>query len=295
MLRGGCFCRAVRYEIDAEPDQPDDLPLHDVPARRRRPVGGVVQRAAGRRSGSWPASRSASSRRSTPHAPSAPTAARPDLSIDAHLRRPRHHDLLARRARAGGAQGPHLRAVEAFLGDVPTACPPIRRHGRPANDGRADPAGERRRCRRHRGAACGELALGLSRHPQGQHAWPRARRRAADALAQQARRDDADDTVLIAGDVGFIAVWAEGDPGFGAYIDNLHVHPERRSGGLGRRLLGEAMRRVAESRRDRRLSLGVRRQPAGHRFLSPAGRRDRRTWLRRDRWKAGRAQSHRLA
>ena len=51
--------------------------------------------------------------------------------------------------------------------------------------------------------------------------------------------------MLIAGDVGFIAVWAEGDPGFGAYIDNLHVHPERRSGGLGRRLLGEAMRRVA--------------------------------------------------
>jgi ribosomal protein S18 acetylase RimI-like enzyme len=53
------------------------------------------------------------------------------------------------------------------------------------------------------------------------------------------------DTVLIAGDMGFIAVWAEGDPGFGAYIDNLHVHPERRSAGLGRRLLGEAMRRVA--------------------------------------------------
>lgn len=55
----------------------------------------------------------------------------------------------------------------------------------------------------------------------------------------------ADDTVLIAGDMGFIAVWAKGDPDFGAYIDNLHVHPERRSGGLGRRLLGEAMRRVA--------------------------------------------------
>jgi ribosomal protein S18 acetylase RimI-like enzyme len=54
----------------------------------------------------------------------------------------------------------------------------------------------------------------------------------------------ADDTVLIAGEVGFIAVWAKGDSGFGAYIDNLHVHPERRSGGLGRRLLGEAMRRV---------------------------------------------------
>ena len=49
------------------------------------------------------------------------------------------------------------------------------------------------------------------------------------------------DTVLIAGDVGFIAVWAEGDPGFGAYIDNLHIRPERRSAGLGRRLLGDAM------------------------------------------------------
>src|SRR5262249_43558610 len=52
-----------------------------------------------------------------------------------------------------------------------------------------------------------------------------------------------DDTVLIAGDLAFIAVWAEGDAGLGAYIDNLHVHPARRSGGLGRRLLGEAMRR----------------------------------------------------
>jgi len=55
-----------------------------------------------------------------------------------------------------------------------------------------------------------------------------------------------DDAVLIADGQGFIAVWAKGDAGFGAYIDNLHVHPERRSGGLGRRLLGEAMRRVAE-------------------------------------------------
>jgi ribosomal protein S18 acetylase RimI-like enzyme len=42
-----------------------------------------------------------------------------------------------------------------------------------------------------------------------------------------------------------LAGWAKGDPGFGAYIDNLHVHPGRRSAGVGRRLLGEAMRRVA--------------------------------------------------
>jgi ribosomal protein S18 acetylase RimI-like enzyme len=55
-----------------------------------------------------------------------------------------------------------------------------------------------------------------------------------------------DDTVLIADGRGFIAVWAEGDEGLGAYIDNLHVHPDRRSAGLGRRLLGEAMRRVAD-------------------------------------------------
>jgi ribosomal protein S18 acetylase RimI-like enzyme len=53
------------------------------------------------------------------------------------------------------------------------------------------------------------------------------------------------DTVLIADGRGFIAAWAAGDPGFGAYIDNLHVHPERRSAGLGRHLLGAAMRQVA--------------------------------------------------
>ena len=54
------------------------------------------------------------------------------------------------------------------------------------------------------------------------------------------------DAVLIVEGQGFIAAWAKGDPGFGAYIDNLHVHPERRSAGLGRRLLGAAMRRVAD-------------------------------------------------
>ena len=65
-----------------------------------------------------------------------------------------------------------------------------------------------------------------------------------------------DDTVLVADGVGFIAVWAKGDPGFGAYVDNLHVHPERRSAGLGRRLLGAAMQRVA-ARGERRAYLWV--------------------------------------
>jgi ribosomal protein S18 acetylase RimI-like enzyme len=60
----------------------------------------------------------------------------------------------------------------------------------------------------------------------------------------------ADDTVLVAGDNGFIAVWAKGDPGFGAYIDNLHVHPERRGGGLGRRLLGEKALLIAALARE---------------------------------------------
>lgn len=54
----------------------------------------------------------------------------------------------------------------------------------------------------------------------------------------------ADDIVLIVDGLAFIAVWAKGDPGFGAYIDNLHVHPDRRGGGIGRRLLAEAARRV---------------------------------------------------
>ena len=66
----------------------------------------------------------------------------------------------------------------------------------------------------------------------------------------------ADDAVLIADGQGFIAVWATGDTGFGAYVDNLHVRPDRRSGGLGRRLLGAAMQRVA-ARGERRAYLWV--------------------------------------
>jgi ribosomal protein S18 acetylase RimI-like enzyme len=65
-----------------------------------------------------------------------------------------------------------------------------------------------------------------------------------------------DDTVLITARQGFIAVWASGDAGFGDYIDNLHVRPERRSAGLGRRLLGAAMQRVA-ARGERRAYLWV--------------------------------------
>ena len=89
-----------------------------------------------------------------------------------------------------------------------------------------------------------------------EHARPVARWRASGALAGKLGAMAPNDTVLIAGDVGFIAVWAKGDPGFGAYIDNLHVRPDRRSGGLGRRLLGAAMQRVA-ARGERRAYLWV--------------------------------------
>ena len=65
-----------------------------------------------------------------------------------------------------------------------------------------------------------------------------------------------DDMVLLVEGLAFIAVWASGDPGYGAYIDNLHVHPERRGGGIGRRLLAEAARRLI-ARGERRAYLWV--------------------------------------
>jgi len=48
--------------------------------------------------------------------------------------------------------------------------------------------------------------------------------------------------------IGFIAVWRDGGAGQPALIDNLHVDPARRGGGLGRRILGVAMRRLAAGR-----------------------------------------------
>jgi ribosomal protein S18 acetylase RimI-like enzyme len=64
------------------------------------------------------------------------------------------------------------------------------------------------------------------------------------------------DIVLMVDGLAFIAVWQEGDPGFGAYLDNLHVHPDCRGGGLGRRLMGAAAESLA-ARDERRLYLWV--------------------------------------
>lgn len=67
--------------------------------------------------------------------------------------------------------------------------------------------------------------------------------------AMAARRPE--DVVLIAeGDarpLGFIAVWRAGDPGFDAYIDNLHIRPDLRGNGLGRRLLAAAVARLHDA------------------------------------------------
>lgn len=44
--------------------------------------------------------------------------------------------------------------------------------------------------------------------------------------------------------IGFAAVWLRGEE---AYLDSLHVAPAGRGGGVGRWLLGQAMRRAAEA------------------------------------------------
>ena len=107
---------------------------------------------------------------------------------------------------------------------VADGLPPIRQRGPPGSERRADSAGDRRRCRRHRRAACRELAVGLSRHPERQHARPRARRRTAHTgagvAAGDARRHGADRGDVASSRCGPRAIR------FGAYIDNLHGPPD---------------------------------------------------------------------
>jgi ribosomal protein S18 acetylase RimI-like enzyme len=59
-----------------------------------------------------------------------------------------------------------------------------------------------------------------------------------------------DDLVLVAdraGLLGFVTVWCKPDP----YIDNLHVEPGRRSGGVGELLMRTAARRLLQCGYDR--------------------------------------------
>lgn len=43
---------------------------------------------------------------------------------------------------------------------------------------------------------------------------------------------------------GFISVYWRKEPGYDAYLDNLHVRPGQRGGGLGRQLLAGALQRL---------------------------------------------------
>ncbi len=56
------------------------------------------------------------------------------------------------------------------------------------------------------------------------------------------------DLVLLAEDAeglrGFISVYWRKEPGFDAYLDNLHVRPGHRGSGLGRQLLAAALQRL---------------------------------------------------
>ncbi len=47
--------------------------------------------------------------------------------------------------------------------------------------------------------------------------------------------------------VGFVCVLLDAEPGWGAYLDNLHVRPGLTGRGLGRRLLDQAARWVAQT------------------------------------------------
>jgi ribosomal protein S18 acetylase RimI-like enzyme len=62
---------------------------------------------------------------------------------------------------------------------------------------------------------------------------------------------DADQLVVVAGDgsriVGFVCVFARGDAGWGAYIDNLHVVHDWKGRGLGRALMRRAAEWVCET------------------------------------------------
>ncbi len=63
-------------------------------------------------------------------------------------------------------------------------------------------------------------------------------------------RDHSDGLILVAEQqdaiIGFIAVWPDADDPNTGYIDNLHVDPDRRGGGIGQRLLAEAARRLPQ-------------------------------------------------
>ena len=57
--------------------------------------------------------------------------------------------------------------------------------------------------------------------------------------------------------VGFICIYLEGEPGWGPLLDNLHVRPELKGGGIGKRLIEAGRAWVAASGRHDRWHLWV--------------------------------------
>jgi hypothetical protein len=88
----------------------------------------------------------------------------------------------------------------------------------------------------------------LPAHQLGRGLDNERRRHWRAALARASARD----VVLVADTgrqlIGFVAIWTAA-PLRPAYVDNLHVHPGQRGTGVGRRLLGEAARRLVACRR----------------------------------------------
>jgi GNAT superfamily N-acetyltransferase len=72
--------------------------------------------------------------------------------------------------------------------------------------------------------------------------------------------------------IGFVCVFAGDDPQFGAKVDNLHVRPGHRGGGLGQQLLRHAARWVSENNEATGLYLWVfEANEGGRRFYARLG------------------------
>ena len=192
MLRGGCFCRAVRYEIDAAPTNQTichcTMCRHAAGAPRWR--GSRVPPDSVRFVAGEPQRFKSSEHATRSFCPDCGTTltyqstrTSGDLDIttcsldEPDQAAPRDHTFVRSKLSwvtiADGLAGLSDDAVGRRVTGAPIRPAELRR----------------RRC--HRGAACRRLAVGLSRHPGRQHARPRARRRTARALAQRTDRDGA--------------------------------------------------------------------------------------------------------
>ena len=118
MLKGGCYCGAVRYEVAASP------------ARETACHCSICRGTSGAPFVAWFSVPAASFRVvvgpagqlqviGTCHADVLPYVRNtPDVPVDAPSRRDRRYDLLPGRSGAGAAQGPYLRVLQAVVGEA---------------------------------------------------------------------------------------------------------------------------------------------------------------------------------